>query len=80
MCGVLHGTRGMVSRSGEKGWIQHIILSKVSLRIKSYWGWTKSYHSRACTYNYIDLKSELPTTLLEKLHAFYDFLDTAWYS
>ena len=31
------------------------------------WGWTKSYHGRLCTYNYKDLKSELPTTLLETL-------------
>lgn len=32
--GGLYGTRGIVSRSGEKGWIQHIILSEVSLRIQ----------------------------------------------
>ena len=30
--------------------------------IKMVWGWTKSYHGRFCTYNYKDLKSELPTT------------------
>ena len=31
------------------------------------WGWAKSYHRRTRTYNYKDLKSELPTTLLETL-------------
>ena len=33
--------------------------------IEMVWGWAKSYHRRTCTYNYKDLKSELPTTLLE---------------
>ena len=27
------------------------------------WGWCKSHHRRTCTYNYNDLKNNLPTTL-----------------
>ena len=33
--------------------------------IELVWGWTKSYHRRTCTYNYKDLKRDLPKTLSE---------------
>ena len=35
--------------------------------IEMVWGWTKSHHRTNCTYNYKDLKAELPITLDEKL-------------
>jgi hypothetical protein len=35
--------------------------------IEMVWGWTKSHHRRTCTYNYKDLKRDLPTTLLQTL-------------
>jgi transposase len=31
--------------------------------IEMIWGWCKSHHRRTCTYNYNDLKKNLPTTL-----------------
>ena len=34
--------------------------------IELVWGWIKCHHRRTCTYNYADLKSELPNTM-EKL-------------
>jgi hypothetical protein len=35
--------------------------------IEMVWGWTKNYHRRKCTYNYKDLKIDLPTTILGTL-------------
>ena len=31
--------------------------------IELVWGWTKCHHRRTCTYNYQDLKAELPNTM-----------------
>ena len=31
------------------------------------WAWTKSFHRKTCTYNYPDLKKELPNTMLHKI-------------
>ena len=31
------------------------------------WGWIKAYHRRTCTYNYNDLRDNLPDTLENKL-------------
>ena len=35
--------------------------------IEMVWGWIKAYHRRTCTYNYNDLKNNLPDTLENKL-------------
>jgi transposase len=35
--------------------------------IEMVWGWTKSHHRRNCTYNYKDLKENLPITLRDLL-------------
>ena len=35
--------------------------------IEMVWGWIKAYHRRTCTYNYNDLRDNLPDTLENKL-------------
>jgi hypothetical protein len=35
--------------------------------IEMIWGWIKSYHRRMCTYNYNDLKNNLPDTVENRL-------------
>jgi hypothetical protein len=46
---------------------QYVTTTLLLNYIEMVWGWTKSYHRRTCTYNYKDLKRDLPTTLLKTL-------------